>query len=214
MSKEAYLSLAILTVLASFSTVPGRVQPALKHTVSKLTVITAATTATAILRTNSTRVVVASGVTPASFLARVSKWTVGPVMAPAASAAPDLEFVHSKMIGGVRVNIVIRINKVVTGKKLLHKSLVRVQIATIMGSGMLSEELPGWDVRVRVQITTVMGSGTASEELPGWDVIVSDHAFLGRKKLVELVLISTNTAHFAKIITLFRENKFSGLIEN
>ena len=61
-----------------------------------------------------------------------------------------------------------------------------------MGSGMVSEELPGWDIRVRVQITTVMDSGKASEEFPGWDVIVSDHAFLGRNKLVELVLISTN----------------------
>lgn len=166
MSKEAYLPLAILSILASFRPIPGRMQPALKNAMSEFTVIATAAPAASILRTNGTGVVVPSGVTSASFLARVSKRAVSPVMAPAAGAPPDLELIHAEMITGVGVSIVIiGIQKAVIGKKLLQKGLV--------GGGEPR--------RVGVHICGGFLGSTESEELPGRNINVFEGFLRGRK---------------------------------
>lgn len=106
-SEKTNLSLAVLTVLASFSSITRRVKPALKNTMSKLTGISAVASAASKLRTNFTGVVILPRVSPASLFTRMGKRAVSPVMTTATSAAANLKLIHPEMIRRVRIQIPI-----------------------------------------------------------------------------------------------------------
>lgn len=95
----------MLTVFTSFRTVPTRVEPTLENTVSKAAFVATATiTAVAAkLRAYFAGVVKPARVTTTSLFARMRERTVGPIVATAARAPSDLEFVHTKMVSGVRI---------------------------------------------------------------------------------------------------------------
>jgi len=155
-SEEADLPLTILAVLASLGPIPGRVQPALKHTMSKLAVVPTRTRpGPPVLRTDSAGIVVATRVTATSLLARVGKWAVGPVVAAAAGALTDLELVHPELVRrvGVRVGVEPIVARVpVAGEELLDESggigVEEARGGIGVGGGAAGEELPWWDVEV------------------------------------------------------------------
>jgi len=146
-SEKANLSLAIFPILASLSSIPRRVQPALKNPVRELTCIAAATLPAAVLRAHRPGVMKPARVTAASLLAGVSKRAVGPVMAAAASAAANLELVHAEFVGGIRVSEVIRVVGVHVGEVFVEEGLVGKNVGGGGGSAA-AEELPWGDVNV------------------------------------------------------------------
>lgn len=184
MSKEADLSLTVLAVLACLGPVPGRVKPALKHSMSELTGIPAATTSTAIRRTDRAGVVMLPGISPASLLSRMSKRTVGPVMAAATSTPTNLELVHPEMVGRVRVRIVVVV--AVIGQELLQEGLVGRRETRQVG--------------VHVSGGTVLPV-TAEEKLPRWDVNVSEKLRFVRTEVVMVVVVG-----MAELVVLLRTN--------
>lgn len=184
-SKEADLSLTVLAVLACLGPVPGRVKPALKHSMSELTGITAATTTTAIRRTDRAGVVMLPGISPASLLSRMSKRTVGPVMAAATSTPTNLELVHPEMVRRVRVRIVVVVVAVI-GQELLQEGLVGRRETRRVG-----EHVSGGTVL----------PVTAEEELPRWDVNVSEKLRFVRTEVVMVVVVGV-----AELVVLLRTN--------
>jgi len=136
-SKEANLAFTVLPILACLSPIPSRVQPALKHAMRKLTLIALrAASSPAILGAHSPRVMVPSWVPAPSLLPGVRKRTIGPVMAAAPSALPDLELVHPKRVRGVRVGVRICIQVrvissgarvAVAGAELVHEGSLRLE---------------------------------------------------------------------------------------
>lgn len=184
MSKETNLALTVLPIFAGLRPVPGRVQPALEHTVSELTAIASAAPAAAILRAHLPGVVEPPGVTAAGLFSRVSERTVGPIVAAAAGAAAYLELVHAEVVGGVRVGVIrVVVSIVVVGQELLQERLI--------GSG-------GGEARgVGVIHLGFLARKAAAEELSWWDVNVLE-CFLGGDELVggvKLVLLSTSAVH-------------------
>lgn len=144
-SEKANFSLAILPILASLSSIPRRVQPALKHPMRELTRIAAATLPAPILWTHRPRVMKPTRVTAASLLAGVCKRTVCPVMAPAASAPTNLELEHAEFVGGIRVSDIIRVVGVHgfgVGEVFVEEGVVGKHV----GGGAAHEELPWRDV--------------------------------------------------------------------
>lgn len=156
MCKEAHFSLTLLPILACFGSIPRRVQPALKHAVSELAAITTAAPAAAVLRTHSPGVVIPPRVPAPGLLARMCERTVGPVVAAAASAPTDLEFVHPEVVGGVRV-----IGFIVVGGVGVCRVVVREEF---LEDGVVGEHVGG---------AVVCGGDTAGEEFPWWDVNLS-----------------------------------------
>ncbi|CAN1851258.1 hypothetical protein LINPERHAP1_LOCUS40144, partial [Linum perenne] len=107
-SEEADLPLTRLPIFTSLRPVPRRMQPALKNTMSELTVIASpASAAASELGANRTRVVKLHRVTAARLLPRVSKRTVRPVMAPTPSTPPHFKIIHPELIGRVRISIAV-----------------------------------------------------------------------------------------------------------
>jgi hypothetical protein len=102
-SEETNLSLTILAIFASLGSITRRVQPTLKNTMRKLTILSTATPSTLKLRANSSRVVKPTRVSPTSLFARMSKGAVGPVMATAARAATNFELIHAEMVRRVGI---------------------------------------------------------------------------------------------------------------
>lgn len=139
----------------------------------ELTCIAAAALPAPILRTHRPGVMKPARVAAASLLAGVCKRAVCPVMAPATSAATNLELEHAEFVGGIRVSDVIRVIGV-------HGFGV-VEV-------LLQEDVVGKHVRC----------GAAREKLPWRDVKVSEGFFEGEKLVrglkLELVLC-TNGAH-------------------
>lgn len=75
----------------------------LKNPMCELAIISLATVSPTEVRADSARVVVAAGISAAGLLAGMGKGAVSPVVAPAASASPDLELVDAEVVGGVGV---------------------------------------------------------------------------------------------------------------
>lgn len=184
MSEKTDLSLAILPVFACFCPIARRVQPTLKNTMSKLTVIATATVAAAKFSANSSRIVIPSRIPPPGLFARMSKRAIGPVMAAAASALPDLELKHSEVIRRVRISIII-INVVVRQEFLekgffsfgrIHKHVTAIKMHGPGGGSTAAEKLSWWDLN-----------------LP-WAFLVEVAELVRVVKLV-LLLISTNASH-------------------
>lgn len=109
MGEEANLPPAIRAVLAGLRVVPGRVEPDLEHPVCELAAVPAAAAAASApeLGAHVAGVVVPTRVAAAGLLAGVGEGAVGPVVAPAAGAPPDLELVHPKVVGGVGVDVAV-----------------------------------------------------------------------------------------------------------
>jgi len=136
----------------------------------ELACIAAATLPAAVLRAHRPGVVKPARIAAASLLAGVCKRAVCPVVAPATSAATNLELEHAEFVGGVRVSDVIRVVGVDVGQVLVQEGVVGKHV----------------------------GGGAAREKLPWRDVDVSEGFFEGEKVVrglkLELVLC-TNGAH-------------------
>lgn len=120
----------------------------------KLTCIATVTLTAAKLWTDCCRVMKPARVPTAGLLAGMYKWTVCPVMAPAASTAPDLELKHAELIGGVGVAGVIvgGVGGAIVGKVLVPEGVIGKHVAgdVVDGGGAAGEELPWWDWDVYV----------------------------------------------------------------
>jgi hypothetical protein len=191
-SEETHLALAVLPVFAGLGSVPGWVEPTLEHAVGELAAIATAAPAAAVLRANLAGVMESPGVTPAGLLTRVGERAVGPVVAAAAGAVADLELVHAKVVGGIRVGHIIGI------------IIVVVVDAGVVRQELLQESLFGSGARV-IHVG-FLGGKSAAEELSRWDVYALEQFLGGRVELVggvELVLVSTNAAHLWRNMRVF-----------
>ncbi|PON74844.1 hypothetical protein TorRG33x02_246180 [Trema orientale] len=157
----------------------------------ELAAIAAPAASAAVIGAHRAGVVVPTGVSPASLLAGMGERAVGPVMAPAPGAAPDLELVHTEVVGRVRVGFTIVVGfsvGVVVGKELLKKGTV-VGAAGGKSGRPGGEHVGGGEILVVVVVA-------AGEELPWWNVEVSEEEVV--VVVVELVLLvrtDATTAH-------------------
>lgn len=78
-------------------------QPAFKNAVGKLARVAAFAVSAPVIRTHLAGVLILQGVATAGLLAGMGEGTVGPVVTSASGASPDLEFVHTELIGGIWV---------------------------------------------------------------------------------------------------------------
>lgn len=122
-SEEADLSLTVLPIFTSLGSVPRWVKPTLKHPVCELAGVAAATPAAPVLGADGAGVVESPGVAAAGLLAGVSEGAVGPVVAAAASAPPDLELVHAEVVGGVGIRVVV-VGVHIVGQEFVKKRLL------------------------------------------------------------------------------------------
>lgn len=95
----------MLTVFTSFCTVTTRMKPTLENTVRETSFLATATITTVATKLGAyfAGVVKPARVTTTSFFTRMRERTVSPIMATATCAPSDLEFVHPKMVTGVRI---------------------------------------------------------------------------------------------------------------
>lgn len=175
--EEADLALAVLAVLAGLGAVAGGVEPALEDAVGELAGVAAGAAAATVVGADGAGVVVAAGVAAAGLLARVGEGAVGPVMAAAARAPPDLELVHAEVVGGVGVVAGVGVGVAGAG--------------VVVGEVFLEEGLVGQHVGGRGEVLAVAG-----EELPRWDFYVS-------QEMAELVLLRTDAAHHINISNIY-----------
>ena len=143
---------------------------------SEVTIIPkrAATTA-AEVRADGGGVAVAARVTAAGLLARMSKGTVSPIMAPAPGAPFHLEFIHAEMVSSIRISVIVFIFMVIpVGREIF----VKVSFVGKLHGGVLL------DVIVR------------EEEFPWRNFNVFEGHFSGELvRGLEVVLLSTSGAH-------------------
>lgn len=180
MSKKTYLSLAVLPIFACFGSVARWVKPAFKNPMGKFTVIAFVAISLSKFRAHSSRIMEPPRIPSPSFFARVSKRAIRPVVASAPGALPDLEFIDSELIGGIRIRII----------------LVYVVARQELGERVL--RLGG--VREHVGHMRMCGGGTAAKEFPWRDVDFSEGFLVevGLVRVVELVLMlitNSSTTH-------------------
>ncbi|KAJ0926973.1 hypothetical protein HanRHA438_Chr04g0177461 [Helianthus annuus] len=78
--EKTHTPATVNTVFTRLSTIPVRMQPTLKNTVSKLTTVTFLTVPFTELRARGTGITILPGISTASFFSGMSVRTVGPVM--------------------------------------------------------------------------------------------------------------------------------------
>lgn len=111
----------------------------------ELTVIAFTATAFPEFRAHSTRIMEPSGISSPGLLTRMRKRALRPIMAPAPIAFPHLKFVHTEMIGGVGIGIVIL--DVVVRQEFGENGIVHFGGVDVdVGGGAAAEELPRRDV--------------------------------------------------------------------
>lgn len=138
-SKETNLPLTVLAVFTCLRPVPRRVQPALENSVSKLTAVTAAAAASAIVCTDCAGVVIAARITAPCLFAGMCKRAVGPVVTAAAGAAADLELEHAEVVRGVGVVggvIIVVGGSSVVGEEFAEEGLVGSREAWRVGGAI------------------------------------------------------------------------------